>query len=294
LVVFKTAMLFGLNYNVAEERFWIPYHTKPLRVEELVHKFILAKRKIKENYKKNENEKYFKDYAELHKLLYLRELLIGEGNLVEGTTIVELEKLLEDENSSKIACKAKNLKLAIDQLFPCVFEPAVKIEDFTPKFLKDIHEIVGKGIIANCGSYRKNFACPAQENWVYLLPDKIPTKLDELCQFIRSEVEKSDPDDTSNLVKISATFLTNFLHIHPFSNGNGRVARLAISWLLWLITIVPVPLYANINSRETYLQCLRNSRSVDNPIFMPMDLARFILESIVIMNQNIIYCLDLY
>jgi Fic family protein len=190
----------------------------------------------------------------------------------------------------KLAVKIQNLHQTVKEMFPNAFGATRNIDDFTLAFIKQQHSKIGLGIIAN--TWREKMACPAQENWIYLVPSKIPTALAALCTWVRNEMKKTS--DLKEMVKICATFLTNFLHIHPFSNGNGRVARLLVSWLLCPVTIVPIALYVNVGSRETYLQCLRNSRSVDNPRFEPVDLSRFILDSILAIYHNVIFSLELH
>ncbi len=114
---------------------------------------------------------------------------------------------------------------------------------------------------------------------------------------MREEIQKEhlDGESDGNLIieriKIAATFLTEFLHIHPFTNGNGRIARLLISWLMADITIVPVPLLSSSSARDTYLKCLRESR-VTTP-FRPDNLARLILESVVHSMRMACLCLDI-
>ena len=290
-------MEISLNYEIAENPIWYPPHTIPAKVEDLVLKFHESNTRIQNQLKLEANREYFEDYGKLHCLIFLREIVVGESILPSATSIDDVEELLKISNQPpKAALKVQNLSFVIQKLFPKVMDPAStwKIDHFTPEFLKSIHRDVGQGIIKDCGEYRTKQACPAQESWVYMLPDKIPSNLENLCSFIRKEVKAIEDDDLQSLVKISATFLTNFLHIHPFSNGNGRVARLAVSCLLSVMSVVPVPVCCFTNqSRNVYLECMRNSRTFDNPVFKPEELARLVLDSMVEMNQNVMFCLDL-
>jgi Fic family protein len=156
--------------------------------------------------------------------------------------------------------------------------------------ISDIHEIIGKGLISNAGKYRTLCSKPAQEDWEYLNPKLIEKSLEKLCKFVVEQLEKKG--DLLFVTKLAAIFMTHFLHIHPFSNGNGRVARIAVSLILSCQTVVPIALFCSVNSRNTYLDCLRESRSY--PVtFVPSALARLILESIWTTNWNIVYSLEL-
>jgi hypoxanthine-guanine phosphoribosyltransferase len=86
-----------------------------------VHIFYSFRDKILENYRQEENKKYFEGYASLHYILYLRETLLGENTVDEGTTISDIQDLLERSDFNRVAIKTQNLIHTITQLFPNVF-----------------------------------------------------------------------------------------------------------------------------------------------------------------------------
>ena len=63
------------------------------------------------------------------------------------------------------------------------------------------------------------------------------------------------------MVKLGAQFLSRFLYIHPFSNGNGRVGTILLSYLLSNFSVLPVSLYIKNAGRGVYLSCLRESQN---------------------------------
>ena len=93
-------------------------------------------------------------------------------------------------------------------------------------------------------------------------------------------------------VKFGAHFMSHFLFIHPFENGNGRVARLLLSWILAPTCILPLPVYASAHYKDVYLDALRQSREFVP--YKPDALARLILESLHRSTRNICECLDLF
>ncbi|WP_269852155.1 Fic family protein [Methanosarcina horonobensis] len=84
--------------------------------------------------------------------------------------------------------------------------------------IQEIHEIVTRGILEDAGRYRtRNVritgAVKSSPDW-----SKIAKLMDELIEKITENSEH--PIET-------ASFLHHrFVEIHPFSDGNGRVARL--------------------------------------------------------------------
>lgn len=52
-----------------------------------------------------------------------------------------------------------------------------------------------------------------------------------------------------------------FVHIHPFADGNGRVARLLAS--IWLLRAASIPLWVRSDDRDVYLASLRTADGGD-------------------------------
>jgi len=227
---------------------------------------------------------YFKGYAEYHYYTYIRETMIGEST-ISDTSLESIERLKKEEIEIKPVRKVKNIYKAVEILFShitlSISINQTVVDDFTPDLLRGIHSLIGDGLFIHAGEYRIQGAKPAQELWTYLDASEISNSLECLCTYVRQQVVLSVTDDMKLQcrVKIAATFITNFLQIHPFSNGNGRVARLAASLILIESTVVPVPIYATKDSREVFFECIRHSREVNNSMYFPKDLARLILES---------------
>lgn len=251
-------MEFTLNYNIPDQGYAILQYVDVDPVNRIINKLEAYKRAIKEAYADRENEDYFKGYIAYHKLMYVQESLIGEGNIDGSTTTQQLEGFLRHPDDSRISIKVNNFNKAMNDLFQnCWFADGpsqLPIESFTPEFIQNIHKQVAADLVDSPGVYRENDSGPSKERWTYLSPHQISDCLEDLCKFIRCEIikEQSDLSLQNNCivsrVKIVATFLANFLQIHPFTNGNGRVARLVISWLMSDMFIVPVPLYSCLSS----------------------------------------------
>lgn len=56
-----------------------------------------------------------------------------------------------------------------------------------------------------------------------------PSYMEELCKFYNDEIKKEEAEP---LILIAA-FVLDFLCIHPFNDGNGRMARLLTLLLLY-------------------------------------------------------------
>lgn len=220
-------------------------------------------------------------YLAHHKDKYALECISVESALVPNNTT---------QFSPRICKKIQNIRNALNKVFPWnLFHPC-KIKHFTPSLAKQLHTLVGDGLIDDAGRYRTKHVMAAQESLVYLSPALIEKKMDLLFSECRERFGKTRLS-IEEAIKYGSCFLVHFLYIHPFINGNGRVARLLISYLFLKYTGAPFSLYNGTNSREIYLQCLREARQY--PIQPPRALAALILETIYKSLYNTCAVLDL-
>jgi len=92
-----------------------------------------------------------------------------------------------------------------------------------------------------------------------LSPVETPIAIEELCKNY-NELITSDVYDSLVLIPI---FILDFLLIHPFNNGNGRMSRLLTLLLLYKANYL-VGKYISIekiieNTKESYYEALKNS-----------------------------------
>lgn len=80
---------------------------------------------------------------------------------------------------------------------------------------------------------------------------KVPERLETLLAVLASRLEESSTFEKR--LKLSCFFMREFLNIHPFRNGNGRVARILFSKLVREFTIVPASLYTRLTFTRGHL-----------------------------------------
>jgi fido (protein-threonine AMPylation protein) len=254
----------------------------------------------------NEDELYWKGYIDFHREKYLIECISVECNVDLDVVRQLLKKswfniflnwlrrimCLGPSRSSRLTKKIKNLAHAIDYIFPPIFYPNLPIAHFTPLLAKQLHQRVGDGLIEDAGQYRTRYVMAAQDNYVYLAPDLIENRIEKLFHQCRENFEKENLE-LEEAVKFGACFLAHFLDIHPFFNGNGRVAKLLLSYLLSRFTIVPFSLYLGAQTRDVYLDCLREAKWYNETPLKPSALANFILENIYLSSYNICVMMDI-
>ena len=147
------------------------------------------------------------------------------------------------------------------------------------ELIRKLHQMVGEGTLSDAGAFRAKPAGAYSSTVVYCLPPKIEARLTALVSFANetvAELQKtpSAPDFLKDMFLLATLFMSEFLLIHPFSNGNGRMARLLTNYLLRNETIVPFSLY--YQSRDVYIQVLEE-RSYNSGVAFPKALATYVL-----------------
>lgn len=111
---------------------------------------------------------------------------------------------------------------------------------------------------------------PTGEIHYYATPEDTPPKMHELVEWQRRALE----DGQVHPVEIAARFHHEFTAIHPFDDGNGRMARLLMNLLLMQRGYPPVVI--RIAERDEYLLLLREADRNQ-----PGDFLRFIAEHVI-------------
>ncbi len=89
------------------------------------------------------------------------------------------------------------------------------------------------------------------ETFYFATPEETPAKMHELIEWFRKEKEKPDV----NPIILAALFHYRFIRIHPFDDGNGRVARILMNFILMQFGYPPVIIKSE--DKENYYAVLR-------------------------------------
>jgi Fic family protein len=89
------------------------------------------------------------------------------------------------------------------------------------------------------------------ETFYFATPEETPARMHELIEWFRKEKEKTDV----NPIILSALFHYRFIRIHPFDDGNGRVARILMNFILMQFGYPPAII--KTEDKENYYAVLR-------------------------------------
>ena len=101
------------------------------------------------------------------------------------------------------------------------------------------------------GSYKtepNSVRLPNGELFEYTAPQEVPIQMQELMEWYRDEQSGLHP------VTLAAMFHYKFVRIHPFDDGNGRVSRLLMNYILLAHKLPPVVIKSS--DKQNYLHAL--------------------------------------
>ncbi len=194
------------------------------------------------------------------------------SNAIEGNTLTLSETKLVIEEGITVGGKplneymeARNTSKAYD-----LIEGLAREKEIYPVTIQQIHETVTKGLIEDAGKYRtKNVRITGA---IKTPPDftKVPGLVDDLLENLKRT--------GGHPIQKTACLHHKLVEIHPFVDGNGRVARLLTNLVL-MRNGYPVVVLRK-EDRAKYYKCLR-SADVGNPKPFANFIARAVDESLM-------------
>jgi len=174
--------------------------------------------------------------------LTLREtqLVIEEGQTIRGKSLREVYE-------------ARNHPEAIEYVESLANEQRRLAESD----ILTLHQIIMKDVMdeKEVGRYRKGEVRIRGSKHVPPPAYDVPMLIEELLKTIND-----NPDDFTTM-ELAAVTLHRFVHIHPFYDGNGRVARLLTNLVLMRKRYLPI-IIPKID-RAKYLRCLERADAGD-------------------------------
>ena len=183
---------------------------------------------------------------------YYRVGLTFSSNALEGNSLTEIETKILLEDGMTVGGKplrdtfeALGHAKSYDYMFSLLGERRITLED-----IKTLHRLFYMSIDeAQAGVWRETSVIVTGSDYVFPAPDELIRLMANLERWIESERESMHP------VHFAAMLHMKFVTIHPFVDGNGRVARLLMNTALiqdgYMLAVVP-PLL-----RTGYLTAIR-------------------------------------
>ena len=212
------------------------------------------------------------DYAKFY--LYS---IITHSTAIEGSTVTEIEnQLLFDQG---ITAKGRSLQeqmmnLDLKAAYEHSMQQAKEHAAFSVEMLKELSALVMKNtgsqyhtpqgsFDASKGDLRLLGVTAGIGGKSYMDYRKVPAKLDEFCLLInerRQQLLESDNTMAKYLLSFDAHY--QLVTIHPWADGNGRMARLVMNHLQYEFGLVPTKILKE--DKAEYIQSLVDAREEDS------------------------------
>lgn len=109
-------------------------------------------------------------------------------------------------------------------------------------------------------------------------PEETPAKMYDLLEWYRNKKAEKDV----NSIILAAEFHYKFIIIHPFDDGNGRLARILMNFILMSFSYPPVIIKADTANKYEYFFALRQADNNDIEFFVDY-IAKNLIRSLEIM-----------
>ncbi|MDD3437426.1 MAG: Fic family protein [Candidatus Gastranaerophilales bacterium] len=206
---------------------------------------------------------------------------VGSSNRIEGNKLSDkqVEELLSRIDKKSFASRDEEEVAGYADLMNLIFDD-YEIITLSENYIKQLHSILlkySKKDIKHKGEYKKHensvAAYDANGKEIGIIfetasPYDTPRKMEELIEWARKNIE----DRFHHPLIVIGIFIVNFLAIHPFQDGNGRLSR-ALTSLLLLKTGYTYASYSSMeaiieDNKESYYRTLRQTQitlNKDNP-----------------------------
>ena len=189
--------------------------------------------------------------------IYNTDRIEGNALTMEQVKTILTTGGLKVEQDKKFVLETINSRTALDNIFDTTNE-------LTIEFIKKLHIATQWGIDPDVGKYKMKENC-ITDSWNKLIDTTTPAefvgiRLESLMRWYNDNKDKLHP------FVLAAVFHNQFVYIHPFNDGNGRVSRLIFNFILIKHGYFPIIFYND--EKEKYYSYIRGSKTGDMRYFV--------------------------
>ena len=202
--------------------------------------------------------------------------LITHSTAIEGSTITELENQIMFDHGVSIKGKSleeQSMNLDLKNAYDKAIELAQNHTPISIDLLISLSALVMKNTGKEYKTILGDFSSAKGELRLlnvtagvggrsYMNYSKVPTKLAEFCSQLNENRKDANKKSITELYKISFDAHFNLVTIHPWADGNGRMARLVMNMLQFEFGLIPTIIHKEY--KEEYIKALVATREEDN------------------------------
>lgn len=198
--------------------------------------------------------------------------LITHSTAIEGSTITELENQIMFDQGISLKGKSiteQNMNLDLKKAYEAAIKLAHVHTDITIDILKSLSALVMKNTGQEYKTALGDFSSAQGDLRLlnvtagvggksYMNYSKVPVKLAEFCDWLNQERKNYTRKGIAQLYELSFDAHYHLVTIHPWADGNGRMARLVMNMLQFEFGLIPTIILKD--DKEEYIKALVETR----------------------------------
>lgn len=219
--------------------------------------------------------------------------LITHSTAIEGSTITELENQIMFDHGISIKGKSigeQSMNLDLKTAYEKAIEFAKQHKPITTEMLVLLSALVMKNTGKEYKTALGDFSSARGELRLlnvsagiggrsYMNYSKVPMKLAEFCEQLNASRAKASEMSMDELYRLTFDAHYQLVTIHPWADGNGRMARLVMNMLQFEFGLIPTKILSK--DKEEYIKALVATREDDE-----LEIFRAFMSSM--MEQNLL------
>lgn len=225
--------------------------------------------------------------------------LITHSTAIEGSTITEIENQIMFDQGISLKGKSiteQNMNLDLKNAYESAIKLAHAHTDITIDLLKRLSALVMKNTGQEYKTALGDFSSARGDLRLlnvtagfggrsYMNYSKVPAKLSEFCTWINKERKNYTNKSIAQLYNLSFDAHYHLVTIHPWADGNGRMARLVMNMLQFEFGLIPTKILKD--DKEEYIKTLIETRENED-----LDIFREFMTATMV--KNLSYDIDAY
>lgn len=202
--------------------------------------------------------------------------IITHSTAIEGSTVTDVEAQLlfdEDITSSKRTMMEQLMNLDLKNAYEYGRTAILKHPQITTEWLIDLaakvmartgseYNALGGCFDASKGELRRVNVTAGIGGRSYMAYQKVPSRLADFCQRLNERRQAIDVNDVAEVYRLSFWAHYELVTIHPWADGNGRMARLLMNLLQMEYGVLPTKVLKE--DKAEYIQALVDTREQED------------------------------
>lgn len=159
------------------------------------------------------------------------EMLLMFGKVVDSANMKDLEEMKASNVGLKMVKEAAlDKEQPLTEYFIRTLHQTLLREDYT--VYRQLPDGTNTSYVVHAGQYKtrpNSVITPTGERFEYASPEETPALMTDLLQWYN----QTEAEGTMTPIELASLFHYRYIRIHPFEDGNGRISRLIVNYILY-------------------------------------------------------------